>query len=151
MPRAPMQILVLPFRKNKNSKIEFAVFKRADEAFWQGIAGGAEDNETPIEAAIRESFEETKIPVTSKFYPLQFQGNVPVNAFAASKYWSKELYVIPEFYFAVECIGVEIIISHEHTEFKWVTYDEAVKLLKWDSNKTALWELNERLLNNDLK
>jgi len=51
--------------------------------------------------AIRESFEETKIPVTSKFYPLQFKGNVPVNAFAASKYWSKDLYVVPEHYFAV--------------------------------------------------
>jgi len=26
-------------------------------------------------------------------------------------------------------------LSHEHTEYKWVTYDEAVKLLKWDSTK----------------
>lgn len=33
----------------------------------------------------------------------------------------------------------------EKREFKWCTYDEAIKLLEWDSNKTALWELNERL------
>jgi hypothetical protein len=36
-------------------------------------------------------------------------------------------------------------------EFKWASYDEAVNLLKWDSNKNALWELKERLLNNDLQ
>ncbi|WP_277352312.1 hypothetical protein [Caloranaerobacter azorensis] len=25
-------------------------------------------------------------------------------------------------------------------------FEEAMKLLKWDSNKTALWELNKRLV-----
>jgi dATP pyrophosphohydrolase len=150
MPRAPVQILVLPFRKGVNGKFEYAVFKRADEAFWQGIAGGGEDYETPIEAARREVFEEAKIPSGSKFYSLQFKSSVPANAFAASKYWPKDLYVVPEHYFAVECNGIEIILSREHTEFKWVLYEEALKLLKWDSNKNALWELNERLINNDL-
>ena len=38
-----------------------------------------------------------------------------------------------------------IALSGEHTEYQWVTYEEAVKLLRWDSNRTALWELNERL------
>jgi dATP pyrophosphohydrolase len=148
--RAPLQILVLPFRKTQNGDFEFAVFKRADEKFWQGIAGGAEDDETPFEAAVRESFEEGEIPKDSKFYPLQFKANVPVNAFAYSKHWSKDLYVIPEHYYAVDCNGIVLKISHEHIEFKWVSYNEAVMLLKWDSNKSALWELNERLLNNDL-
>ena len=32
-----------------------------------------------------------------------------------------------------------------------LTYDEAYKKLQFDSNKTALWELNERLLKSDLK
>jgi dATP pyrophosphohydrolase len=148
--RSPLQILVLPFRKNSKGEFEFAVFKRADAGFWQGIAGGGEDNEAPMETAVRESFEEAGIPVNSKFYPLQFRGCAPVNAFAASKFWPKDLYVVPEHYFACECNGIEIVLSHEHTEFKWASYEEAVSLLKWDSNKTALWELNERLLNNDL-
>jgi dATP pyrophosphohydrolase len=144
-----MQILVLPFRKI-NGDFEFAVFKRADASFWQGIAGGAEDDETPIKAAVRESYEEAGIPLNSEFHHLQFKANVPVSEFAASKYWPKDLYVVPEHYFAVECDGIDIVISHEHTEFKWTSYDEAINLLKWDSNKTALWELNERLKNNDL-
>lgn len=37
------------------------------------------------------------------------------------------------------------MLSSEHKEYRWVEYDEAMRLLKYDSNKTALWELNERL------
>ena len=32
-------------------------------------------------------------------------------------------------------------------KIKWVNYDNAMQKLKYDSNKTALWELNERLKN----
>ena len=38
-----------------------------------------------------------------------------------------------------------IQLSNEHKEYKWVEYEEALKKLKYDSNKTALWELNEKL------
>jgi len=39
----------------------------------------------------------------------------------------------------------ELILSDEHEEYGWFSYDECISLLKWDSNKTALWELNRRL------
>ena len=39
----------------------------------------------------------------------------------------------------------EIKLSDEHPEYRWLKYDEAHKMLKWDSDRTALWELNERL------
>lgn len=51
MPRAPFQVLVFPYRKNLLDQFEFALLLRADEGFWQGIAGGGEDSETPLEAA----------------------------------------------------------------------------------------------------
>jgi broad specificity phosphatase PhoE len=40
---------------------------------------------------------------------------------------------------------VAITLSREHTDYRWVAYAEAARLLRWDSNRTALWELNERL------
>ena len=40
MPRAPFQVLVFPYRKNFQNQFEFALLLRADEDFWQGIAGG---------------------------------------------------------------------------------------------------------------
>lgn len=36
----------------------------------------------------------------------------------------------------------------EHTEFKWLGYNEAVEILKYDGNKTALWELKCRIEQN---
>lgn len=60
------------------------------------------------------------------------------------KYWRKDTYVIPEYTFGFECKD-DIKLSREHTEFVWLNYDEALKKLKWDSNRTALYELNCRL------
>ena len=40
----------------------------------------------------------------------------------------------------------DIELSHEHTECVWLTYEETNNKLKWDSNRTALYELNCRLM-----
>jgi dihydroneopterin triphosphate diphosphatase len=53
--------------------------------------------------------------------------------------------VIPEHAFGVRCERPELELS-EHTEYRWFGYDEAMKALRWDSNRNALWELNHRLL-----
>ena len=141
--RAPFQILVLPYRKN-NNKFEFAVFRRADAGYWQGIAGGGEDAESPPEAAKRELLEETGIK-SNNLQKLQFYSHVPKTEFAAHKAWSGDIYVIPEYYFMVELCNEKIKLSDEHTEYRWVDYETAYGLLHWQSNKVGLWELNERL------
>lgn len=58
--------------------------------------------------------------------------------------WPENTYVVPEYAFGFECVD-EIELSHEHTECVWLTYENAYKKLKWDSNRTALYELNRRL------
>lgn len=50
MKRAPYQILVLPFRRLKGSDPLYAIFRRADCGVWQGVAGGGESNESPLES-----------------------------------------------------------------------------------------------------
>ncbi len=55
------------------------------------------------------------------------------------------MYVVPEYCFAVGAENNAIVLSSEHTEYQWVDYDSAQEKLHWDSNKNALWELNERL------
>jgi len=39
-----------------------------------------------------------------------------------------------------------MVLSSEHIGLEWMTYDDALTRLTWDSNKTALYELNCRLL-----
>jgi dihydroneopterin triphosphate diphosphatase len=150
MGRAPFQILVLPFRVIGVDVFEYALFKRRDESYWQGIAGGGEDDETPIAAAKREAFEEAHIPFATPFFALQTTSTVPIFHFSARHLWPKELYVIPNYCYAVDCSTLEFVVSYEHIEYKWMRYDAGYSALRWDDNKTALWELNERLRANDL-
>jgi dATP pyrophosphohydrolase len=60
------------------------------------------------------------------------------------KHWPNHLLVVPEYAFSVEVTG-EPTLSLEHSDYCWCDSTEAPKLLKYDSNKIALWELCERL------
>ena len=40
----------------------------------------------------------------------------------------------------------EIVLSAEHTEVRWLSFDDAHELAEYDSNKTALWELDQGLV-----
>jgi dATP pyrophosphohydrolase len=129
--RAPFQILVLPFRLTATEP-EFAVLKRRDDDNWQFVAGGGEDNETPLQAARRETQEE--IGLAGEMIKLDSISTVPKNCFAAADSWGP-------------AEDAEPGLSSEHTEIKWLPYQQAYEILKWDSNRNALWELNERLKN----
>lgn len=144
--REPYQILSIPYHIVDDTPL-FCIFCRADSSYWQFIAGGGEDGETPFEAAKRETIEEMGIdPINIK--QLTCIAYVPAEVIAENKrhHWDKNTYVIPEYSFAFEC-DLEPFLSNEHTEYKWLTYDEARKLLKWDSNKVAMYEIMCRLRN----
>jgi dATP pyrophosphohydrolase len=142
--RAPYQVAVLPYRKNV-SQWEYALFRRTVEGYWQSIAGGGETNESPLEAAKREAYEEANIPVSAIYLMLATLTFVPVYHFEAQRFWGKSLLVIPVYYFAVDASLVEISLSHEHTIFQWVNYETGQNMLHWDSDKTALWEIDQLL------
>jgi dATP pyrophosphohydrolase len=147
MPRAPYNVLVIPFRLEPNGVVFYGVMKRSDSGRWQWIAGGGEGDESPIEAAVRESFEETGLD--GPLFRLTSEARLPVHAFTHRVHWSPDLYVIPEHHFAIEATH-DVVLSPEHTEIRWLPFEEAHALLHWQSNQTALWELNERIRRNDL-
>ncbi len=142
--RAAFQILAIPYRIMDGSPF-YCVFHRADFDQWQFIAGGGEDDETPLEAAKREAFEEGGVQ-SDKWVELKSLSYIPAAVISERhrRHWNKDTYVIPEYAFGFES-PKDIRLSHEHTECVWLTYDEAVKKLKWDSNRTALYELKCRL------
>jgi dATP pyrophosphohydrolase len=143
--RAPFQILVLPYRRRADGEREYCVFKRRDFAFWQFIAGGGEDDETPAEAARRELCEEAGFDNSSELLALDSMTTIPKCWFEEARNWPKSLYVVPERCFAVDFGDKPVLLSEEHTEYAWLDYEQARKRLKWDSNRNALWELRERL------
>lgn len=146
--RKPFNVLVFPFYIDNNNEIKYALFKRYDGGYWQGISGGVEDDENMIEAAKRECYEETKINNNCEFIELDASASVPSKVFNCNSSWGSNVYVVKEVSFGVRVKEKELEISEEHSSFGWFTYEEANQLLKWDSNKVALWELNQRLLDN---
>ena len=145
MARAPLQAIVIPFRWNQRGSYEYAVFHRADGSMWHFISGGAEDAESAFEAAVREASEEAAIPRERTWMTLDSKASVARTAFPSAAHWPPDLFVVPEHAFAVEVAGHTMKLSQEHDELRWLPFDEAMKLLTWDSNRVALWELNERL------
>lgn len=94
--RAPFQILAIPYRII-DGIFMYCVFHRSDHDQWQWISGGGEDDETPIEAAKREIFEEGGVAVkdivelTSKchiptyIFPKRYLYNWPENMYGYSR------------------------------------------------------------------
>lgn len=146
--RAEFQILVIPFIREINGRTKFVVFKRSDDGNWQFIAGSGDEGELPLETAKREAKEEAGLE-SEKYYRLKTVSMIPIDVFREHRN-KKSLYVIPEHCFAVETEHENITISKEHTEYKILNYEEAFRLLKYDGNKTALWELNEKLKSGKL-
>ena len=145
--RAPLQALVILYKKEKD-EILYGIGLRSTRNIWQFVAGGAEDKETPIEAAIRELSEETGINIKEEdLIVLDSKTTIPVVNVTGTYTWGKDVFVIPEYAFAVDATSFQIKLSNEHTEFKWLEYNKAMDILTYDSNKSALWELNEKLKN----
>ncbi len=119
-------------RKVRN-KIEFLLLKRSPNEkypnIWQMVTGKIKENEKAFETAIREIKEETNLDISEIFV-------VPkVNSFYNEE--KNEIVLIPVF---VVIIGSEskIIISKEHSKYRWVRKNIANKLLAWPEQKESV-------------
>lgn len=127
------QVEIIVF-KIVNKEILFLLLKRTMErgGFWQPITGGVHKDEPLLVAAERELKEETTvsnyIKIYSDVYYFEFQ--------------SEGYSILKEYVFGVQIAPETIIqISSEHTDMQWCNFAEALKLLKYESNKTALEKL----------
>ena len=143
MARAPFQVLVIPF--DDTADLRVAVLRRADMDAWQFVAGGGEEGETPLAAARREAMEE--IGAIGEPYPLDSRCSVPASVIRpeARSHWPARTLVIPEYAFALRVKEGALTLSREHTGAAWLSPEKAARLLRYDSNRTALAELTERI------
>ena len=144
--RQAFQTLIIPY-KIEGKKIKYSIYFRLKQNIWQFISGGGEDAENPIQTAIREIKEETGIEINSDYLlKLDSESTIPVVNVTGKFTWGEDIFVVKEYCFGINISDKKIKLSNEHKKMEWHTYEECMKLLKYDSNKTALWELNERLL-----
>jgi dihydroneopterin triphosphate diphosphatase len=145
MPRAPFQVLVIPYRVVEGGRPEYAVLRRADSGVWQAVAGGGEDGESPEQAARREAWEEAGIPETAPLRRLRAVAAIPAGHFAAAVTWGPSITEVPEYAFGVAAPEGTVQLSLEHTAAEWLQYEEAMSRLEWESNRAALRELHHSL------
>lgn len=149
--RLPKQVLIIPYRiKDKN--VQFCIFKRKDLEFWQWISGGVEDfDENLYAAAKREIFEETGVDSNIELTQLECITKIPVVNIVKEFRWGNDIFYADEYSFSVKFDNIDIVLSDEHSLYSWMSFEEAKKLLKYDSNKSALWELNEKIKRGIIK
>lgn len=144
--RAPYNVLVLPYY-SKGNENSYCIFERKDMLKWQFVAGGGENQEKPIDAAIRELAEETGLQ-GYKIQEMTSKTFVPVFYFSkkSREAWGENVIVIPVHCFSVEIDPTEsVVLSVEHTQYRWVDYETAISMLHFDIDKTAIWELDTKL------
>lgn len=147
MARAKYQVMVIPYIR-QNDTILYCVMKRSDAVnVWQFIAGGGEEEDgSALISARREAGEEAGISPDKKMFQLETVCSISTEYFNQARLvWGEDCLVIPEYAFAVEVSSREIRLSDEHAEYRWVDYQTASEMLRYDSNKTALWELDNKL------
>ncbi len=121
----------------------FLLLKRAKtkmyEHIWQGVAGKIEKGEKSWETAKRELQEETGLKPNKMFIVDH------VSKFYEQK--DDRINLVPVF--GIEVNTREVVLSDEHSEYKWVTINEALDLLVWTGQKQAIKIVNDMILCND--
>ena len=144
-----IQLECIVFRK-RNQLYEFLLLKRIPKKgnFWQPVCGGMEESDSSLlDAALRELKEEASITpdkiinILPDFY-----------SFEINKHYltGEPISPIEEHVFGFELdpdFDIKICnnIYVEHEEFRWVSFKDALSLLKWDNNKDAFKKLSSLL------
>ncbi|MBC7943616.1 NUDIX pyrophosphatase [Candidatus Saccharibacteria bacterium] len=137
MPNRIGQVQVIPFREGKDPESwEVLVLKRNEKkgGFWQPVTGGIEPDEMPEEAALRELGEE--LSVKKGDYRKIIDDNYNF-VFTDMHHGVEKTFTEHAFAVILEK-GVEVKLSDEHVDSRWISLVGALALLKYQSNKDSV-------------
>jgi len=122
---------------NTSGKNEFLLLNYP-QGHWDFVKGKMEAGETPHETARRETGEETGI---SDFKLLEgFEEYVEYNF----RFKNEDIHKTVVFFLA-KTNEKKITLSHEHSNFVWLEYDDALKKTTFRNAKNVLSKTNEFL------
>ena len=130
-------------RENRGSPIEFLLLKSSkDISNWTPPKGHLECDETELQTAIRETEEESGLKNDLDYKIINtthsIQISYPVNGkLKTTFYWCAELN---------NDRNPQVILSHEHLEYKWLGIEEALKIVNYEAMKNALQQSHKIIL-----
>ena len=123
--------------RNISNKNEFLLFNYP-QGHWDFIKGKVEQNETLHETAIRETKEETGIS-NIKFID-GFEESVEYDFRFKNEDIHKKV-----IFFLAKTSEKKISLSHEHNDYLWLGYNDALKKTTFKNAKNVLSKANEFL------
>ena len=123
--------------RNDSDKNEFLLLNYP-QGHWDFVKGKVEQNETPHETAIRETREETGI--TNIEFIDGFEESVEYDFRFKKEDIHKKV-----IFFLAKTNEKNIQLSHEHNDYIWLEYNDALKKTTFENAKNVLSKANEFL------
>ena len=123
--------------RNDSSKNEFLLLNYP-QGHWDFVKGKVEKNETPHETAIRETGEETGI--TNIEFIDGFEESVEYDFRFKKEDIHKKV-----IFFLAKTDEKNIKLSHEHNDYLWLEYSDALKKTTFENAKNVLSKANQFL------
>ena len=123
--------------RNDSNKNEFLLLNYP-QGHWDFVKGKVEQNETPHETAIRETREETGI--TNIEFIDGFEESVEYDFRFKKEDIHKKV-----IFFLAKTDEKNIKLSHEHNDYLWLEYSNALKKTTFENAKNVLSKANEFL------
>jgi 8-oxo-dGTP pyrophosphatase MutT (NUDIX family) len=114
---------------------------------WEFPKGGVEAGETEAQAAVRELWEESGI-AGERIELLDGFREEERYVFTQGQGEGRVLIVKKVVYFLAHTDEERVVISREAEEFRWATFDEAMRLIRFPGKRHVL-EVAEALLGRD--
>jgi len=126
---------------NGGSRDEWLLLKRAPHirlpGSWQMVSGTIEPGEKAYVAAARELQEETGL-APLHFYQVSF-----VNRFYLA---ATDQVVLTPVFAAEVPLGAPVTLSDEHTDYEWVTPEEALRRFPWPGQRESLAIIRDQFI-----
>ncbi|HKJ47090.1 MAG TPA: NUDIX pyrophosphatase [Balneolales bacterium] len=125
--------------------IEYLLLHRSTDKLyagqWRMVGGKVQAGETSWQAGLRELREETGA-IPQKYW------SVPsINHFY--DYKSDQILYIPAFAALLD-IETPVLLNSEHDDYKWLTMDEASKLIQWPEQIRLITIINKIVLQGEV-
>lgn len=110
---------------------------------WGFVKGKIEKNEKEIDTAVRETQEETGITSDDLSFVPNFKETISYVYNKAGKRVPKQV-----IFFLAKTQQNYITLSDEHTDYAWLSYEEAKNKLTFQDSKNLLEKANKKLTEN---
>ena len=125
--------------RNTSNKNEFLLLNYP-QGHWDFVKGKVEQGETPHETALRETKEETGIS------DIEFIDGFEESVEYDFRFKNEDIHKKVIFFLAKTETLQTVSLSHEHNDYLWLGYNDALKKTTYGNAKNVLSKANELLL-----